>query len=60
MIGAGLGVAKAQFVNFPVRDISILAKLPVRYNKSHSYLTGVPQLICAKLPIPVKYEHDIQ
>ena len=32
---------KALFVNFSISKISDLAKVPVRFSASHSYLTGV-------------------
>ena len=37
----GVGVTKAPFVNFSASRISHLAKVPVRFFESHSYLTGV-------------------
>ena len=36
-----MGVTKDPFVNFSVRKIFDLAKVPVRLFVSHSYLTGV-------------------
>ena len=38
---AGVGVTKAPFVNFAVSKIFDLAKLPVTFFVSHSYVTGV-------------------
>ena len=38
---SGVGVTKAPFANFSVRKIFDLAKVPVRFPESHSYLTGV-------------------
>ena len=38
----GVWVTKAPFVNFSARNIFDLAKVHVRFLKSHSYLTGVP------------------
>ena len=37
----GVGVTKAPFANFSVSKIFDLAKVPVRFPESHSYLTGV-------------------
>ena len=37
----GVGVTKAPFANFSVSKIFSLAKVPVRFPESHSYLTGV-------------------
>ena len=37
----GVGVTKAPFANFSVSKIFDLAKVPVRFLESHSYLTGV-------------------
>ena len=37
----GVGVTKAPFVNFSVSIFFDLAKVPVRFPESHSYLTGV-------------------
>ena len=39
--GPGVGVTKAPFANFSVSKILDLAKVPVRFPESHSYLTGV-------------------
>ena len=36
-----VGVTKVPFVNFSVSKIFDLAKVPVTFFKSHSYLTGV-------------------
>ena len=38
---SGVGVTKAPFVNFSVRDIFNLAEAHVRLFKSNSYLTGI-------------------
>ena len=38
---SGAGVTKAPFANFSVSEIFDLAKVPVRFPESHSYLTGV-------------------
>ena len=37
----GVGVTKAQFVNFSVRKIFDLPKVPVTFFEPHLYLTGV-------------------
>ena len=37
----GVGVTKAPFANFSLSKIFDLAKVPVRFPESHSYLTGV-------------------
>ena len=37
----GVGVTKAPFVNFSVSTILDLAKIPITFFESHSYLTGV-------------------
>ena len=47
-IQPGVGVTKVPFVNFSVSKIFDLAKVPVTFFKSHSYLTDV------------KYERVIQ
>ena len=44
--GPRVGVTKALFVSFPIREIFSLANVHLRFFKSHSYLTGV---IAAKL-----------
>ena len=38
---SGVGLTKAQFLDFSVREILYLAKLPVMFLESLSYLTGV-------------------
>ena len=38
---SGVGVIKALFANLSVSKIFDLAKVPVRFPESHSYLTGV-------------------
>ena len=39
--GLRVGVTKAPFINFSIRDLLGLARVPVRCFESHSYLTGV-------------------
>ena len=41
IFGSGVGVTKAPFVNFSVSKIFDCAKVTVRFDVSHSYLTGV-------------------
>ena len=40
IIGPGVGITKAPFVNFSVSNIFHLVKVPLRLFKSHLYLTG--------------------
>ena len=49
-----VGVTKALFANFSVSKIFDLAKVPVRFFESHSYLTGVTAAT------PAKYKRDVQ
>ena len=37
----GVGVTKAPFANFSISKILDVAKVPVRFPESHSYLAGV-------------------
>ena len=39
--GSGMGVTKAPFVNFSWSKIFDLAKVPIRFFKSHSYLSNI-------------------
>ena len=41
VLESGAGVTKVPFANFSVSKIFHLAKVPVRFPESHSYLTGV-------------------
>ena len=41
LLRPGVGVTKAPFVNFSMKNIFDLAKVPVIFFVSHSYLTGV-------------------